>query len=81
MAGLDFQGCFLRRLVSSTCRRVLGVRHVVYLFLPFGQGLSPGWDDLCVKEVPRVARPVRPPLQIIAFVGNPRMVGHGAICS
>ena len=79
MAGLDFQDCFLHWLVRPVCRRWLGIRHPMsnrlgcYLFLPFGLGPSPGWNDACVKEVLRVLQPVVPRLRFIDFVDDIRM--------
>ena len=79
MAGLDLQDCFMHWLVSPRCRRWLGVRHPVtrqlgcYLFLPFGLGPSPGWNDACVKEVLRVCLRSQPKLYIVDFVDDLRL--------
>ena len=62
VGGVDFQDCFLRWLVSPARRRFLGVRRPVsgrlsvYSFLPFGLGLSPGWNGCCVMEILRISR-------------------------
>ena len=49
------QDWLLHWLVAPSRRRCLGVRHPlsgvleVYIFLPFGLGPSPGWNDRPVK--------------------------------
>ena len=51
MGGADLQDCFPHWLVAPAHRRPLGVRRPltgalgVYLFLPFGLGPPPGWND------------------------------------
>ena len=80
MGGVDFQDCFLRWLVAAAHRRFLGVRHPlsgvlgVYLFLPFGLGPSPGWNDGCVKAALSVARARFLSMHIVDFVGDIRLV-------
>ena len=80
MTPADLQGCFFHWLASPARRRLLGARHLgaqrlgAYLFLPFRLGPSPGWNDLCLKEAPRVTRLVRLPPQILDFVGDLRLV-------
>ena len=67
--------------MAPACRRYLRVRHPLtgvlgaYLFLPFGLGPSPGWNDRCVKAVFDVARPQCPTLRIVDFAGDIRLVG------
>ena len=46
----------------------------VYLFLPFGLGPSPGWDDRCVKAILSVARSHFPATRIVVFAGDIRLV-------
>ena len=72
-AGLDFQGCFLHRVVSTVSRRLLGVRHPVLGPL----GTPPGWDDKCIKAVLRIASRGRPSLLGIDFAGDLRLVEKG----
>ena len=51
MGGVDLQDCSLHWLVAAARRRFLGVRRPitgrlgVHLFLPFGLGPPPGWND------------------------------------
>ena len=96
MGGVGFQYCFLHWLVSPERRRFLGVRHPAasrpgaYLFLLFGSGPSPGRNDCCVKEIPRISRLQIPSLRIIDILCDLRHVesmgysrrsgrGHGGI--
>ena len=79
MAGLDVKDCFLHWMIAPKCRRMLGVEHPVngkkgcYLFLPFGLGPSPGWNDGCIKEMIRVMLLRRPSMKIIDFVDDMRL--------
>ena len=78
--GVDLQDCFLHWLVATARRRFLEVRRPitgrlgVYLFLPFGLGPLPGWNDRCVKAILSVARSHIPALHIGDFVGDIRLV-------
>ena len=78
MGAIDLQGCFLRWLVSPSCRRRVGVRRPVggiwgtFLFLPFGLGLSPGRNDACVKAGLKVVR--FPLLRIVGLADDLRSV-------
>ena len=80
MGGVSFQDCFLHWLVAPDRRRFLGVRRPlpgvlgVYLFLPFGLGPSPGWNDRCVKAALAVARARFPSLRIVDFGDEARLV-------
>lgn len=80
MAGIDFRDCFLHWPIGPACRRWLGIKHPVtglfgcYLFLPFGLGPAPGWNDICVKEVLRVAALAFPDLVLVDYVDDIRMV-------
>ena len=44
------------------------------MFLPFGQGPSPGWRDWCVQEPLRVAVKMRPSLRVVGFADDLRLV-------
>ena len=63
-----------RRRSLGDRRRLTGVLGVC-LFLPFGLGPSPGWNDRCVKAVLDVARPQYPTLRIVDFADDIRRVG------
>ena len=79
VAGLEFQDCFSHWLASPAFRRSLGVRHpatrrlCVHLFLPFGLGPSPEWNDRYVREVLRVVKLLRPSPRVIDSVGDLRL--------
>ena len=45
-----------------------------YLFLPFGLGPSPGWNDKCVKAILSVARSHFPTMRFVDFVDDIRLV-------
>ena len=79
MGGLDVKDCFLHWPMAPKHRRLLGVEHPVngkkgcYLFLPFGLGPSPGWNDGCIKAMLKAVLRSRPDMRILDFVDDLRL--------
>ena len=80
VAGLYLQDVSLFWPVSPSSRRSpdaprpVECRFGVYLFLSFGLGLFPGWNDRREKDVLLTSAAVPPPLRFICFAGEIKRV-------